>query len=168
MDIVKFWNDVTESFNDTAKCDFCWYFGAPLDNAAANVQQSPVEACDCVHVMVTDTAQNSIKGYSARTGLLNSHVDDYTFTLLVVKKDDIGTNTYNEILDHPIAEGKWERILRPLQKCLEGNAELERLFCDILGEQLRVTNWRMKVKKNYADNNYTGWEIMGTFRQQII
>lgn len=168
MDIVKFWGDVTANFNEVSKCNFCWYFGAPLDPAAANAQQSPVDVCECVHVLVTDTGKNSIKGYSARTGLLNSHLDDYTFTLLVVKKDDVGTNTYNEILYHPISEGKWPTILRPLQECLEDSTALEALFCEILGEQLRVISWRMRVKKNYADSNYTGWEIIGTFRKQII
>lgn len=168
MDIVQFWQDVAEAFNDVAKCNFCWFFGAPLSNDMANRQQSPVEACECVHLLLTETAKNSIKGYSSSTGLLNSHVDDYTFTLLAVKKDEIGTNTHNEIAGHDISEGKWQKILRPLQECLEGDEVLERLFCEILGDQLRITNWRMKVKKNYHDANYTGWEIIGTFRKQII
>lgn len=180
MDIVNFWRDVVSDFNITkdengnpteegsTKCGFCWFFGAPLSGSAANAQNTPEGSECCVHLLVTETSKNSVKGYSGRTGLLNSQFDDYTFTILVARQDDIGTNMYNEQLDHEIPEGKWASVLRPLQECLDGNGELERLFCDILGEQLRITSWRMRIKKNYQDQNFTGWEIFGTFRKQII
>lgn len=168
MDIVKFWGDVAQSFDADRKCGFCWFYGAPLDLAAANLQQAPEDKKCCTHILVTDLTTNSVKGYASSTGFLNSQFDDYNFTIHVVRQDDIGTNTYNEINDHPIEEGKWETILRPLQECLEDTPELEKQFCNLLGKQLRITAWRMSILKNYADNNYTGWEIRGTFREKII
>ena len=166
MDIVDFFSRLTEHFNTESKCDECWYFGAPLSEDAVNSQQSPREAACCVHVIVTDTSKDTAKGYNNTTSLLNSHVDDYSFTVLFVKQDDIGTNTYNETNGHPIEEGKWQTILRPLQECLCDTEVLD--FCTLIGEHIQVTAWSMTLIKNYNNQRYTGWRVRGKFRKRII
>jgi len=175
LDVINLWKLITEHFHEEEKCGFCWKFAAPLADSEANKQdiereedEDELEDCPecCVYVMVTELSTNQINQFNQRTSFLNSQVDDYTFTALIVKSDDIGTNTYNEEPGHPVEESKWETILKPLQRCLTGD-EL-RDFCKFNGEHIQVTNWSMTVVKNYLGNNYTGWRVRGTLRKRVI
>jgi len=166
LDIVDFFSKLTEHFNDEGKCDECWFFGAPLTESGGNIQQVPEEAKCCVHVIVTRVSKNTVKAYNTTTTYLNSHFDDYGFTLMVAKHSNLGRNTYNEIDNHPIEEGHWKRTLQPLQECLSDTEVFN--FCQLIGEDIRVTSWSMEVIKNYNDQNYTGWKIRGSFRKQVV
>lgn len=163
MDIVDFFKKQTEHWDAEGKCGFCWEFGAPLEEAEANKQQT--ERGCCVNVFLTDLKKDVVRGYSSQTGFQNSRADNYSFTLYVLKRDELGKNNYNEIIGHPIDESRWETILKPLQECVTEEGVLE--FCNILGINIDIPRWSMSTKINYLDDNYTGWMIRATFREKI-
>lgn len=162
IDIVDFWKQQTEKWNDEQKCGFCWSFGAPLTESAANGQQTE-DPC-CVSLFVTNVTQSTVRGY-ANTGFQNSREENHGFVLYVLKRDGIGVNNYNEMLGHPIEESKWETILKPLKQCVTEENVLE--FCEILGINLQIPNWNMETKINWLDENYTGWMVRATFKEKI-
>lgn len=163
MDIVDFWKKQVEAWDAENKCGFCWTFGAPLTDEAANTQQTE-EPC-CVSVFVTDITQSSSRRY-ADTSWLNSRVDNHGFTLYVLKRDGLGVNNYNEILGHPVTESKWETILKPLKECVTAEGVLE--FCEILGYNVQIPTWQMETRINWLDENYTGWRIRVNFTEKIV
>jgi len=163
MDIVEFFKQVAADWNAETKCGFCWEFGAPLEESAANKQQQETKCC--VKLMLYDITVNQQRTFDPVTTFQTGRADSHSFTLLAVKQDDIGKNNYNEIQGHPIEESKWEETLRPLQECLSAENLLP--FCEKLGYSVQVTAWNMSTKTNYLDANYTGWQIRATFKELI-
>ena len=163
MDLVDFFKQVVADWNAEAKCGFCWEFGAPLQESGANKQQQQTKCC--VNVLVSDLTVNQQRAFDPVTTFQTSRADSHSFTLLVLKQDEIGKNNYNEVQGHPIEESKWVETLRPLQECLSAENLLP--FCEKLGYSVQVTAWQMSTKTNYLAANYTGWQIRATFKELI-
>jgi len=162
FDIVGFWKDLVDQWNLASKCGECWYFGAPLEEAKVNIQQSS-DPC-CVHVFVTDIEEQVLRTY-ASTGFQNGRADTCSFTLWVLKQDELGKNNFNEILGHSITESKWETILKPLKECFKAKDLID--FCAQLGYYVQIPVWNLTTRINYQDMNYTGWAIRAQFRINV-
>lgn len=162
MDIVEFWKDQVGLWNEQNKCGLCWEFAAPLVSSQINIVQE--ETC-CVNVFLTDIRFREVKNRNATTGLITGKSCVWTFSLYVLKKENLGVNNYNEIKDHPVEESKWETIFKPIIDCLGCDNILD--TCEILG----VTNVNVDMNQdailihNYLDANYNGWKLNYTFTQ---
>lgn len=162
MDIVKFWKDQTELWNEQEKCGLCWEFSAPLVSSQINIVQE--EAC-CVNVFLTDLRFRETKQRNTTTGLVIGKSCTWTFSLWCLKKETLGVNNYNEIKGYPVDESKWENIFFPIIECLGCGNILD--TCELLG----VTNINVDMNQdatlihNYLDNNYNGWKVNYTFTQ---
>lgn len=162
LDIVKFWKDQTERWNEQEKCGLCWEFSAPLVSSQINIVQE--ETC-CVNVFLTDIRFRETKQRNSVTGLTIGKACTWTFSLWCLKKENLGVNNYNEIKGYPVDESKWETIFKPIIECLGCDNILE--TCELLG----VTNVNVDMNQdatlihNYLDNNYNGWKINYTFTQ---
>lgn len=162
IDIVNFWKQQTDIWNEENKCGLCWQFSAPLVNSQINIVQT--ESC-CVNVFLTDIKFREIKQRNATTGLVTNKTCVWTFSLWCLVQTDLGINNYNEIKNYPIEQSKWDTIFKPLIDCLGCDNILD--TCEILG----VTNVNVDMNTdatlihNYLDNNYNGWKINYTFTQ---
>lgn len=162
MDIVAFFKDLVDHYNNLEKCGFCWSFGAPLSESALNKQQLRDEEVCCMNIFLSDVKYRSEIRYNTNTGLQNYEACNITFTLYVGRQtEDLGLNSYNEINDHPITESLWETIWKPLQDCFGCGRELD--LCE-LGWDFDITKWDMSMVKFKEDINLTGWRIDGAFR----
>lgn len=164
MNIVTFWQQQINKWDDESKCDLCWKFFAPMIESAVNIVQSD-EPC-CVQVFFLRervTAFSTVNQYSAQTGYVNQVTCNKSFQLLVLIPSTIGTNNYNEISGHPTTESKWDTILSKLEDCLACDAALD--FCEFLGVQWRVTQWQGQQLVNYLDTAYTGYRITVNFQK---
>lgn len=163
MDIVDFWSKQIAKWKEEDKCGMCWEFSAPLFENATNIQQNE-EAC-CTYVFLTElkTRKNFKKydGYG-QTGYSFIESCDYSFTVHFVRQGDLGTNNYNEIKGHPIDEGRYNTIYKPITDCLDCDLELD--FCEFVGEQVDNLTWVQSMEQAYLDNNYFGWRLNITFR----
>lgn len=164
MDIVSFWKDQIDLWNEQEKCGLCWEFSAPLVTSQINIVQD--ETC-CVHVFLTDIKFRETKQRNAVSGLVTSKLCVWSFSLYALSKSPLGVNNYNEIKGHPIEESKWETIFKPLIDCLGCDNILD--TCELLG----VTNVNVDMNgdatliHNYLDENYNGWKINYQFTQII-
>lgn len=165
MDIVEFWKDQVDLWNEQNKCGLCWEFSAPLVTSQINIVQQE-ETC-CVNVFLTDIRFREVKNRNTTTGLMIGKSCVWTFSLYVLKKENLGVNNYNEIKDHPIEESKWDTIFKPIIDCLGCDNILD--TCELLG----VTNVNVDMASdavlihNYLDANYNGWKLNYTFTQII-
>jgi hypothetical protein len=160
MDIVKFWKDQVDLWNDQDKCGLCFEFSAPLVQSQANTNQT--ETPCCVQVWITDIGfkENIVR---ASSGLITSKTCVDTFTLWVAKESPLGVNNYNEIKGHPIEESKWSEIFLPIKECLGCDNILD--TCELLGQtNVNVDLTNATIIHNYLDN-YNGWKVNYTFTQ---
>lgn len=162
MDIVDFFTKQTEAHNTYNKCGLCFEFSAPMFLSDLNVVQS--EKPCCVQVMLTDVSSSIVRQYSPTIGYETGKVIETNFTLYVLMQSRMDINNHNEMKGHPTSEGKWEAIWKPLQECFSDKTILN--FCSILGYNVKVPKWTMTMERNYQDNNFDGWKIMGTFREE--
>lgn len=162
MDIVTFFEDLIELWNTEKKCDSCWAFSAPLSEDGMNATvKSDIDKC-CTHFFITEYETSSGDTENPDTGEIIKSWCDHIFTLYVVKHASLGVNTYNEQPEHPISESLWATILRPIQNCLGCGKQFD--LCE-LGYDFKIPKWNMKAIKLKEDHNYTGWRILGIFRQ---
>ncbi len=160
--IIDFFKALTAKYNGEQKCGFCWEFGAPLSESALNNQQAEEGKQCCINLFITDYKVSSIYGTNQTTGLTTTEDCDHRFTLYVVQqREDIGQNTFNEILGHEITSSLWAEVYDPILKCL--GCEKHLYECD-LGFDFRVVGWDMETVKFKEDRNFTGWKITGRFR----
>lgn len=159
MNLVKFFQELSDRWTQEKKCGFCWSFSAPLSESGMNTAINK-EIC-CVHLFLTQI--ENIHGYKINdlTGLKSLEWCDFNFVLYAVKDSNIGINVYDEIPNHPIDESLWKTILEPLNNCLGCGNELD--LCE-LGYDFEIIKWQMQTSILEMDNNYTGWKIFGTFR----
>lgn len=162
MDIVKFWKEQVDLWNENNKCDLCWEFSAPLVNSQMNIVQN--EKC-CVNVFLTDLKFREIKEYNQTTGLVTRSRCVWNVTVHFLVQGKLGINNYNEIKDHSIEESKWETIFKPIIDCIGCGNILD--ACEILG----LSNLKVEMASdavlvhNYLDNNYNGWRVNYLFTQ---
>lgn len=162
MNVINFFQELSNRWNEINKCDYCWTFGAPLGEAGMNSSVSKDDEKCCVHLFVTYYKTSSGYSKNQKTGQSNREWCDHIFTLYAVKHSDISLNIYNEQPFHPIEESLWKTHLEPLQNCLGCGKELE--LCE-LGYNFEIFKWDMEIVKKYEDSNFTGWKINGIFRQ---
>lgn len=160
MDIVNFFEQLTEKFNTELKCDNCWEFSAPLTESALNIVQ-PSEPC-CNQLMLTNLSYSEQNQYNNVTTFRTNRTEEIYFTLYALKTSNLGINNFNEIKEHPKSESKYETIYKPLKGCLDASEVLA--FCEILGFDVQVSKWSFDIVNNYQDLNYDGWKIKGTFK----
>ena len=144
MDIVKLFETQVALWNAEKKCGCCYLFGAPLTDSSLNKTQ--IEDC-CLNVQITNLTRRDNRSYDPTTSLLTDFTRDYTFTLHILFPDDLGINTYNEILGHPITESKWEKILQPIDACFCPEDVIE--FCRILKKRLQILSFSSQVRINW-------------------
>lgn len=162
MDIVDFWKQQAEKWNDEQKCGFCWDFGAPLIESQLNIQQSTADNKCCVKLFLTDLGFNQSNTYSQSTGFNNDKSCEYSYNLWVLMTSKLGVNNYNEITGHSIDVSNWMTIYRPLLDCL--GCELVLNQCEILGFDVEIKLWKGITVFNYSDMNYSGWKIQSNFK----
>ena len=169
-DIVELWRQIIANYAETAECDFCWKFYAPLTEQKLNLVKDVLvepgsdevnQAC-CVHVFLLRNQPDDFSttpNYSTY-GNLNtvSHNENYVVYFLIKSKE--GLNNYNEIPDHPILESRYETIFKPLRDCIDS-----RILTDIcaIGQ---VTAYRGSYIYDYQDEQYYGLRI--NFSQRLI
>lgn len=164
MDIVKFWKDQVQLWNEQNKCGLCWEFSAPLVNSQINIVQE--ETPCCVQVFITDITFKENVVRNSVTGLTTSKTCVDTFTLWALIESPLGVNNYNEIKGHPIEESKWNEIFLPIKECLSCDNILD--TCEILGQtNVNVDLTNATMVHNYLDKAYNGWKIQYTFTQII-
>lgn len=162
MNIISFFKNLTEQFNNENKCGFCWEYSAPLSESGMNRKTSE-DPC-CTHIFITYYKTSIGYKKDGQTTLKNEEWKDHIFTLYVVRKSNLGVNIYNEANGYPISEGLWSTILEPLQNCLGDANNLP--ICE-LGYPFEVTKWDMETTVLKDDNNYTGWKVSGIFREKL-
>lgn len=161
MNIIDFFQAKTLVFNSENKCGFCWSFGAPLSESGMNSSKPANNAECCLHLFVTYYKTSSSFTRNSMTSLKNREWTDHIFTLFAVQNANLGTNTYNEQPLHPISESMWSTHLKPIQECLGNGNEL------VICEPFELIRWDMEVVQRFEDQNYTGWKINGTFRENL-
>lgn len=162
MDIVNFWKEQVNIWNEQNKCGLCWEFSAPLVNSQINTVQK--EAPCCVQVFITDITFNETLVRNSVTGLTTSKTCIDRFTLWALIESPLGVNNYNEIKGHPIDESKWSEIYLPLKECLGCENILD--TCEILNQtNVNVDLTNATLVHNYLDQSYSGWRIQYTFTQ---
>src|SRR6478736_6897683 len=166
LDIVKFWSDQVDIWNEQEKCGFCWEFAAPLVPSQINiVQTEPTEEDCCIKVFLTDLRFRESIVRNTTTNLITNKTCVWTFSLWVMQSKNLGINNYNEIKGHSIEESKWNELFYPLINCLGCDNIMD--TCEILGEtNVNVAfNGDATLVHNYLDDNYNGWKINYTFTQ---
>jgi hypothetical protein len=153
FDIVEYFKNKVEIWNQDQQCGLCFEFSAPLFNSEMNVQQN--NSC-CVQVFVanilTDTVyKNDFNIY----GFQNIDYCVYTFDLFFLVQSPMGLNNYNEIQFHPIEESKWETIFKPLLNCFGCGKNL----CEEVYNFGGYINYSTSLVHNYLDNNYNGLKV---------
>jgi len=162
MDIVNFWKEQVNIWNEQNKCGLCWEFSAPLVNSQINTVQKDTPCC--VQVFITDITFNETLVRNSTTGLTTSKTCVDRFTLWVLIESPLGVNNYNEIKGHPIDESKWSEIYLPLKECLGCENILD--TCEILNQtNVNVDLINATLVHNYLDQSYSGWKINYTFTQ---
>ena len=164
MNIVKFWQDQVNKWNDENKCGLCWTFGAPLVEDKVNIQQFENDKECCVKVFFLQDKQpafSTSNSYS-QTGFVNQITCNKSFQLLVLFDSKLGLNMFNEIKGHSEEESVWNTKLSVLQDCLSCDAQID--FCEILGQQSRVTQWSGQQVINYLSSTFVGYRISVTFQ----
>lgn len=165
MDIIDFFKQQVDKWNDDNAKDKCWVYGAPLFESEMNKFQTPdrddniqkpTDLNCCVHVFLTDLRVNTQLNYAPDTGLVNEKRCTWNFNLNLLQKDKLGENVYNEIKGYDLTQSKWEQYLKDIYDFVTCQKILE--FCNILGYDVRITRFEGNPKINWLDENYTGWQ----------
>ena len=166
MNIVKFWQDQINKWNEENKCDLCWEFSAPLIDSGTNIVRPTKGKECCVQVMLLRqnlTAFSTTNTYNNTTQLLTAQSCNTSFQLLVVFDSKLGLNMYNEIKGHSTDESVWNTKLSVIEECLKCDANLD--FCEFLSTQYKITQWSGVQVINYQNSNYCGYRISVTFQK---
>lgn len=141
-----------ELWNAANKCGFCWSFYAPLSESGMNATKVNKDDVCCVHVFVIDWIKGIKPGYINDSNLSTVDYEDTTLTVKFVVNTNLGINVFNEQEGHPIEESHYEKILKPLDECLEGGIAFN--FCY---SPFRLMSCIMRKTLLTGDQNYTGW-----------
>lgn len=162
MDIVNFWKQQTDLWNEQNKCGLCWEFSAPLVSSQINIVQK--ESC-CVSVFLTDIKFREVITRNQNTNMIIRKTCVWTFSVWCLIPVNLGVNNYNEIKGHPVNQSKWNTVYLPIIECLGCGNILD--TCELLG--VKNVNVDMQgdatLIHNYLDSNYNGWKINYTFTQ---
>jgi len=158
IDIVNFYKDKVQQWNDENKCGFCYSFGAPLFNSELNIQQ--IEDC-CLNVFLVNYNIKPIyKNDNVFFGYQNIDYFLHNFDLYLILPSELGINNYNEISGHPIEESKWKTIFFPLINCFS----VEIFKCENINNFAGFIIDDISLVHNYLDNVYNGIKIKGKIK----
>lgn len=164
MDIVDFWHDQTEIWNEQEKCGFCWTFGGGItEQGISNYKVRKGEEC-CVHLFITNIVEQTFPTIDPLRNQWTGGFCDMSFTLWALVPSSIDINNYNEMPGHPIEGSAWAKILSPLQGCFGCEPTLD---CEIIGYYPTITRWMKTAVFKKHEMNYDGWRIDVTFRKNI-
>lgn len=157
IDIIDFFKQQVELWNEEKKCGFCWHFEyvERLSDLNESVQTEDDECC--MKVFLTDFTFNKTRQYPSNDGGRYYTIGEsisYRFNLYILANDTIGRNVYNEIKDHSIDESKWATILKPIMFCI---GDLD--FCEIIDKPIRYDSENWQAQLDMMDSNYSGWKI---------
>jgi hypothetical protein len=161
MDVVNFFQKITDKYNAESKCGFCFQFHAPLTDSSLNQSlNTDLNKC-CVQIHLTDLAWEENSKEKSSGG---SYADscEYYFNLWVLIPTELGVNNYNEIPDHLITDSNWEKIYKPLQECFGCGNVLP--FCQLNFQNVIIKKWRASQVIKFGDQNLSGWKIQGQFK----
>jgi hypothetical protein len=160
MDYIKLLQAQVNKWQGEQKCGFCWEFDAPLLDSGVNKHQTR-DNC-CVYVFATNISTREIRNYDSVSGLLRERYDEVSLTIEILRKADIGDNVYRE-LDYPLSQSKWSKLISPIKECLSSDDPFD--FCQLAKRNFPITSrsWAV-ITNNKDDNNYVGWRINMTLR----
>jgi hypothetical protein len=95
MNVIIFWQEQVNKWNEENKCGFCWSFGAPLKIEAMNIQQIQPDKKCCVNVFLTDLTIQKQNIYSSNSVYVDKSICQTRFTLYALLPDVLGRNNYN-------------------------------------------------------------------------
>lgn len=159
---IEFFKEQVKIWNESQHCGNCWDFSAPLSESGFEEQQLKEGKECCYQLVITDYATDESNEYNP-ANYARRKVCNHRFVMYIVKASDIGTNTYDEIDNHPIEESKWETIIKPLFECFGCDAMID--YCQIVGYPIQIPQWRVEKVINKTSNNYDGVKITATFRE---
>lgn len=162
MNIVEFWKNQTEIWNEEEKCGFCWVFGGATTQSGIEEYQTREEEKCCVHVFITDDGFEDKISYKIPPFPSVEKCQDF-FNLWILYPSNIGVNDYKEIPNHPVEESTEETILTPLKDCV--NCKLFLDMCEAAGYLFEIVKWQGFKVRNFTSNNYTGWRINAIFQE---
>ena len=165
LDLILFFNDLVEQWNADEKCGFCWTYTAPMRDSDLNEYQIRDEDKCCLVVAITDYSFETVRRYDNASKLVQDKYINHDFKLNIMGTDSISRNVYNEIKDHPLAESKWMKILKPIYDCASADDILT--FCLDLGYIVQIERWLGTQIMDAHDNNYTGWKFNVRLKEQL-
>lgn len=168
IDIVGFFERQIEKWNDEDKCNLCWKFYAPLTESAANKIKLERGSECCVHVILLRdkvTAFSSTTNYNTTTTLPISSFCTKSFELIFAIPSNVDLNNWNEIAGHSTLESRWATIWEKIESCIACDLHLD--FCELLGANYQVTQWQGRQIDNYLTQNFTGFRVTVTLRQNV-
>lgn len=163
MNIVDFWKNQVNIWNEEKKCGFCWVFGGATTRDGINRYKIRVGEECCAHVFITDESFNQVITYPNKNPFFSEINCQDGFLLWVLVPSRIDLNDYKEIDGHPIEESLEETILSPLKSCLGCEVGLD--MCEAHGNLFQVSKWQGFKERRIFDNNYTGWRINVMFQE---
>jgi len=162
MNIITFFKQQVQKWNDENKCGFCWHFEAPLRLSDLNESVQKTTDC-CVRVFLTDYSYSVTPQYSPTFGrVTGTPTKRHTFTIYYLLNDRIDINVYLEQQGYPLSESKWKKIIEPLLDC---NLSLD--ICDIFGNILEWSIARADIVIDFQDQNYTGLKVIYNINEKI-
>ena len=164
MELINFFEEQVNKWNENKQCGQCYEFHAPLTEEALNKQQLK-NPC-CVQVLLTRDNLQAFginRTYNNQLGIESDVFEFKNFKLLFALPMELGLNNHTEILNHSI-ELTRSKVLQDLESCL---TRLELDFCEFLGTQWQVTQWTAQQVINIRDTNYTGYRINVSIRKRI-
>jgi hypothetical protein len=164
VNLIQFWQDQVNKWNEETKCGFCWEFGAPLTESAVELFKPKDGKECCVQVLLVrdkGLAFSTSNTYNNTTGFLTGVTCNTGFSIYFVLEMDLGTNNYNEIKDHSIEQAKWKKLVE-LEQCLSCEVILD--FCEFIGSTRRITTWQARQVINHTSKNYSGYLLTVNFQ----
>lgn len=165
MDLISFWSQQINKWNEESKCGLCWDFTAPLVESAIELVEPSAGMDCCVQVLFLrdkEPAFSTLNRYNESTQLLSGTTCNKAFEILFLMYAPIGSNNWNEVKGHSTDESKWATALYELERCLSCDLELD--FCEFIGSKSRVTKWSAKQVINFSSKNYSGYRISVNFQ----
>lgn len=167
MNYIEFFEKQIEKYNKESKCDFCWFFSAPLTRSAMNVQQLREDSKCCVQVMYVQdegSAFSTQNNYNFQTTFRQEAYCQENFILYFLIPDNLGKNNYNEIDGYSIEESRSEVLMR-LKDCISCDVNLD--FCEFLNQEMFITRWDGYQHILKEDNNYIGYKVYVSLRDKM-
>src|SRR5690554_5295872 len=153
-DVVTFWSDLIETFNDENRCGYCWNFYAPLREIDLNVIRNNDECCVNVFILRNKAVDfDFVMSQDTNLHFTNATAQRDMHDIYFLIKSKEGINNYNEIPDHNISESRHEQIFKPLRECIKMDMITE------LCEKFMITNVTGRYVYDYQDEQYYGIQL---------